>query len=412
MTDTPPNSSVPQPRPSDNRTDPRQAALHTLAALPTPAAPPGPAGVLTDRVLVYTSWDAGQKLLKVLSPQASGLVLRGRKACAGVRQLRRNHFGGVLLIDPEGYTKRAATAEAPFALSQDEDQLFETTLDDILQGQRICGATVALTPTGYLHAGDSDALKAAANTVADLDRDDVLFSVPIDIAWLTNDHISQLIAVLSRLAAPKAVFLGGQFDPLDRYQAAVANLRRLVAEAGHVAVFRTDLTGFDALTHGAFAASIGTGGSLRHVIPFGEYRRARTMDQSPSVLFPDVMAFFKGSTLAQRFANARPPACSCSACQGRRLDTFLGRADAEAAHSHGVCTWIEWITDMLAQPTLADRAQWWRNRCAAAVAHHDNVNAQLDQPDAFKPPKALKAWADLPAWPSTTEPAPRRSRTR
>lgn len=410
MTDTPLDPPVPQPRPSNNRTDPRQAAPLTLATLPAPTAPPGPAGSLTDRVLVHTSWDTGQNLLKVLSPQASGLVLRGSKAGTGVHQLRKNRFDGVLIIDPEGYTQAAATAEAPFVLPQ--DQLFETTLDDILQGQRTCGATVTLTPTGYLRAGDSDALKAAANTVATLERDDVLFSVPIDIAWLTNDHIGQLIAVLARLAAPKAVLLGGQFDPLDRYQTAVANLRRLVTEAGHVAVFRTDLTGFDALTHGAFAASIGTGGSLRHVIPFGEQRRANTMDQSPSVLFPDVMAFFKGSTLATRFANARPPACSCLACQGRRLDTFLSRTDSEAAHAHGICTWIEWITDMLAQPTLADRAQWWRNRCAAAVAHYDNVNAQLDQPDAFKPPKALESWADLPTWPSVTEPDPRQSRTR
>jgi hypothetical protein len=39
-----------------------------------------------------------------------------------------------------------------------------------------------LTPTGYFRAGDSDALKAAANVVAALGRDDVLFSVPIDIA--------------------------------------------------------------------------------------------------------------------------------------------------------------------------------------------------------------------------------------
>jgi hypothetical protein len=60
----------------------------------------------------------------------------------------------------------------------------------------------------------------------------VLFSVPLDIAWLKNEHIGLLIAVLSRLDIPKAIFLGSQFDPLDRYKHAVMNLRRLVPRRG------------------------------------------------------------------------------------------------------------------------------------------------------------------------------------
>jgi hypothetical protein len=386
-------------------------ALRALAARPAPVKPPGPVGALTDRVLVHTSWDTGQRLLDALAPRADGLVLRGGKAGAGVRELRKGGFGGVLVIDSESYAVAAATAEAPFVLPQ--DGLFEVTLEQILKGQRDCGATVALTPTGYLRAGDGPALKAAADTVATLDRDDVLFCVPIDIAWLNEENIGQLIAVLARLDTPKAVFLGGQFDPLQRYKAAVSNLRRLVAEAGHIAVFRTDLTGFDVLTHGAFATSIGTGGSLRHIIPFGQKPRSgNNKDQSPSVLFPDLMAYVRGSKLAQRFADARPPGCSCSACGGRNLDTFLGRRDSAAAHAHGVCIWSEWISDMLGQPTLADRATWWHNRCRSAVDFYDVVNTQLDQPGAFEAPTPLKAWAELPAWPSLTQPSPRRTRTR
>jgi hypothetical protein len=317
MTDMPPDSPPPQPRPSGSGTDPRGAALRALADRSTPAAPAGPANALTDQVLVHTSWDAGQKLLDVvLSSNAGGFVLRGSKASNGVQQLKQDGFGGVLLIDPESYDEAVATADAPFILPK--DTLYEVTLDEILNGQRACGATVALTPTGYFRAGDSDALKAAADAVAALGRDDVLFSVPIDIAWLGNDHIGQLIAVLERLKAPKAVFLGGQFDPLDRYKAAVANLRRLVAEAGHTAVLRTDLTGFDVLCHGAFATSIGTGGSLRHIIPFGEPpRSSNNKDRSPSVLYPDLMAFFRGSTQANRFANV--PAPRCQACGDRAL---------------------------------------------------------------------------------------------
>jgi hypothetical protein len=291
MTDMPSDPHPLQPRPSGNGTEPREVALRALADQSRPEAPAGPAWALTDQVLVHTSWDAAQKLLDVvLSSNAGGFTLRGSKAGDGVKQLKREGFDGVLLIDSESYDEALATEDAPFVLPK--DTLYEVTLDEILDGQLTCGATVALTPTGYLPAGDSDALKAAANVVAALGRDDVLFSVPIDIAWLSNDNIDQLIAVLARLEAPKAIFLGGQFDPLDRYRAAVANMRRLVAEAGHVAALRTDLNGFDALCHGAFATSIGTGGSSRHIIPFGEQRRSSdNKDQSPSVLYPDLMAF-------------------------------------------------------------------------------------------------------------------------
>ncbi|SMD27629.1 hypothetical protein [Kibdelosporangium aridum] len=163
------------------------------------------------------------------------------------------------------------------------------------------GACVALTPTGYLQAGDSDALRAAVRAAREIGRDDVLFSAPLDIGWFLNDHIDHLIAVLATLPLPKAVFLGGQFDPMDRYRDGVPNLRRVVAEAGDIAVFRTDLTGFDAMSQGAFATSIGSGGSLRHIIPFGQIRRSNNKDESPSVLYGDLMTFYKGSTLADKF---------------------------------------------------------------------------------------------------------------
>jgi hypothetical protein len=222
--------------------------------------------------------------------------------------------------------------------------------------------------------------------------------VPLDIAWLKNDYIDHLIAVLIRLERPKAIFLGGQFDPMERYKAAVENLRRLVAEAGNVAVLRTDLTGFDVMSHGAYATSIGTGGSLRHIIPFGETPFAQQKDPSPSVLFEELMSFHKGTTLAQRFANTRPPVCDCVTCHGQALDRFLSRGDRFDAHRHSVHTWASWTKDMHGQSTLADRATWWRNRCHGAVTYTEIINAQISQPDAFRAPKPLQAWAELPPW--------------
>lgn len=409
MTDTSSTLPVPEPRPSSEPPDPREVALRELAARAIPKTPPGVVGRLVDQVLVHTSWDAGRNLIADLPDGVGGIVLRGTKNGTGTRALAKARFPGEVVLDSEAHAAAAATVEAPFVLPSDGG-LFGLSLDQVLDSQRQAGATVGLTPTGYLRAGDGDPLKAAADVVAKLDRDDFLLGLPLDVAWFNNDNIGLLIAVLKRLDVPKAVFLGGQFDPMDKYKSGVLNLRRLLAEGGDIAVLRTDLTAFDAMTHGAFAASIGTGGSLRHIIPYGERAfSANKDDQSPSVLYGDLMTFFKGKTLAERFANDPPP--TCSDCGGRPLDEFTKRSDRTAAHAHGLHTWGGWVDEMKAHTSLAARASWWKDRCAAAVAQCDIVNSQINQEGAFEAPAPLKAWADLPAWLSTTSPAPRRSRT-
>jgi hypothetical protein len=378
-------------------TEPIAASVRPVAA----RGPGGPARQLTDRLLVHASADSALSLAGFLPDGGSGLVLCGKKANRAAKQLRTQRFTEPVLIDPCGYTQAAATPEEPFVLAN-EDTLFPVTLDEALQGQRDCGTTAALTPTGYLHAGDTDSLKAAANAVASLNRDDTILGLPLDAAWFKDDHIDSLVAILSRLEAPKAVMLGAQFDPVERFnpRTTVINLRRLFGEAGDLALLRTDLTGFDALCHGAFAASIGTGGSLRHVIPIGQFARsADTKDQSPSVLYGAVMRFYRGSTIAKRYANDVPP--TCADCDGRPLDTFLAKTDTAAAHLHGLHTWSRWAEQMRQHDSLAARTIWWRNLCRLAVTEAAAINAQLEQDDAFVPSDTISIWADLPAPPTT-----------
>ncbi|SMD27628.1 hypothetical protein [Kibdelosporangium aridum] len=82
-----------------------------------------------------------------------------------------------------------------------------------------------------------------------------------------------------------------------------------------------------------------------------------------------------------------------------------------------MCTWADWIDDLRARNTLADRAIWWRNRCVRAMTTADAVNVQINQQGAFTVPGPLQAWAQLPPWLSATQPVtrpprrPRRSRT-
>jgi hypothetical protein len=410
MTDdaTPPDY-VPQPRPTSDRVAEREAALQELARQSAPAVPPGAAGILTDRVLLHTSWDTCRKLLP-LPEHIGGLVLRGAGAATGIKHLTKAGFDRPIAFDPEGYEDAAATEDEPFVLLPDDDSLFGLTLEQELQRQRDFGACIALTPTGYLYAGDSDALRAAVRAAGQIDRNDVVFSVPLDVGWFQAEHIDHLIAVLAKLELPKAVFIGGQFDPMERYKDAVANLRRVVAEAGRVAVLRTDLTGFDVMSHGAFATSIGSGGGLRHMIPLGQFRRSNKNDESPSVLFGDLMSFFKGSTLQEKFADSQAPICDCASCDGRELDTFLTKDDSVPAHRHGMCTWAAWISGLRACRTISERATWWRTKCVDAVANAEIVSTQINQPDAFTPPETLRAWAELPAWLSAIHPVTRRQR--
>ncbi|MET9225683.1 hypothetical protein [Lentzea sp. NPDC003310] len=400
-------ADLPQPRKVPPAEDTRAAALDALSRAPRPLVPEGRAGLLTDRMLVHACFDTGYKLLDLLPQDVSGLVLSGKKARAGIKKLRRDRYEGALVADPEGYREANATEDDPFVLAN--DGLFSLSLNDVLQAQLDVGATVAMTPTGYIPAGEAGPLKAAADIVNGLDRDDFLFSVPIGVAWLTNENYPQLRAILSHVKAPKVIMVGGQFDPYERNKDAVANLRRLIAEAGPIAVFRTDLVAFDVMCHGGFAASIGTGGSLRHVVPYGQIRRAKPRkedeppDTSPSVLFPELMSFHKGSLLQHRFSNVpRPPKCKCDSCRGRSLDTFLDKADAMDAHAHGVHIWSRWSDEMRHHRTLGERAQWWKERCRNAVDHCATVNAEIKQKDAFDAPSTLKVWANLPAWASAT----------
>lgn len=380
-----------QPVPPHPRSNP-EAAGETGASRSV-SIPAEGAAVLANHVLVHARPRGVTSLIQAVDSQRSGIILCGAKPEQGIKHCRDNNFKGILAIDPRGYEDGPATPEAPFTLSP-EGQLFPPSLEQVLDDQREAGADICLTPTRFIEAGDSLSLKAAARKAASLDRNDTVFSVPIDIAWLNSTYINQLIAVLARVPIPKGIFLGAQLDPLDNVKEAVANVRRLCAEAGSVAVFRTDFEAFDAVAHGAFSASFGTSGTLRHITPPGEKTEIIIQDKSPNVLVPDLIHFLRGSTIARKFANATAPACECATCKGGRIDTFLGQDDRTAADLHNVRTWMDWLPGLVDTAPVSSRAQWWQGRCEAAVTNHDIYNSQLGIRNAFKPPRPLTIWAN------------------
>ncbi|GAA4242448.1 hypothetical protein GCM10022254_75480 [Actinomadura meridiana] len=369
---------------------------------PVLASPPRQAAQLLDqRILILERPRFVTAMPALVNTAHSGLVLCDAKAARHTAALRPA-CSGLLLEDQSPYEKQIATADAPFDLPA--DVLFGGELGDVLDEQRRRGADLAIAPTRYVQAGDSDALKAIMRTAAELERDDVLIPLPVAVTWLMNDQRRQLAAVIRRIPHPVALILGGQRDPLRHFTDAPQNLRAVLAdlhEVGPVGLWRTDLAGFDALAHGAAFAGIGAGGSVRHLVPAGE--RAESAERAggpnwPSVLVPDLMIYKRADTLERIYANDTAPPCTCRRCGNSPLPSFHGATDAikADAHAHNTATWTAWLPNFLGNTGLSARQAWWRTRCRRAVDAHELENTRLRQPKAFKPTPVLKQWAREP----------------
>ncbi|WP_159771368.1 hypothetical protein [Streptomyces sp. HM190] len=147
---------------------------------------------------------------------------------------------------------------------------------------------------------------------------------------------------------PKAVMLGGRMDPLARYVKAVGHLKQVIEEVPGTALLHTDLAAFGAPAFGAAFTAFGAGSRCRHIIAPGGKAQTNTSIpvQSPHVLFPDLMAFFLGETIAERYGGAEAPLCFCSACADRLApDAFTSnRGELPAAAApHNVAVLMEWL---------------------------------------------------------------------
>jgi hypothetical protein len=356
----------------------------------SPAAAVRPVADLSGRLLLQSSPRRVGWIREHLDPVRSGLVLSGPEALKKAQRLRlEDGYTGLLLTDPAVYEQAAATEDEPFPAVGDQLS-FADPLEESVADQLGKGASAALTPTGYIHAEESDALIAAARRVRDFNDPRVIFAVPVDVGWLRDDPVKQLIAVLNLVPGTKALMLGGQMDPLGHFPAAVANLVRLLDEVPHTALLRTDLAAFGALVHGAAFTAFGTTSGLRHIVPPPQpaATSGKGFADSPHVLVPELMAFFLGSKIARRFAAAPAPVCGCAACGERALDTFADLEEQQPAAAHNTAVLMEWGRTLDAVDTSA-RAAWWQQRCQHAADRYEQVNSAIDQPKAFAPPPQL-----------------------
>lgn len=380
-------------------------SVSSPSAPATRRVPKGTPSLLVDRVLVQTS--AGEQLQAVLphvDAATSGVVLsRGRmKNRANLRRLITGlpdrGLDVPVVFDPEGYRRHIATSDEPFYF--DRDGIFAETLEQNLSDQRALGAHVALTPTGLVGTQSVDALEAAAEQASRLSRDDFMFTAPLDARILDDQSLTNRVAaIFSSLKVPVAIMLGGQLDPLGKKsKRRIRAVRTLTAGPAHIAALRTDFNAFDVVCHGGFTAAIGSGGSLRHAIgPEEQPMSLDREDESPSVLYPRLGSWWRGSRIAKEHGRQSAPVCKCRVCDGQRLNRFVSREDSAEARGHAVLVWQEWSRLVFEQEDMTQRALFWKTFCAGRIAEHEYLSDQLKRAQPLKAQPAFTAWAELPA---------------
>ncbi|WP_152364940.1 hypothetical protein [Microlunatus speluncae] len=240
------------------------------------------------------------------------------------------------MIEPTSTTVWA-TEDAPFDL--DTSGLFPQEINEVLDGQIQAGASVAVTPTRVFRASDSASMKAALEVANKLERDDVVFLLPVHYRWLDKDNIKQLIAIVQRSRHPAAIALADSSSNPLAHKGAISSYRRLFETVRWAMPWRTDLAAFDALAHGARAAAIGQLPSLRRLaFPDQKSFSSDKRDKSPHVLLRSLLRYRRSSLMQQEwFASALPDTCPCPHCRGRGIDRFNGSDEQRLqAHLHNL----------------------------------------------------------------------------
>lgn len=354
---------------------------------------------LSTRVLVIAKGEADETAPHV-DPERSGLVIAGATPLRRLAVIKRNLPNLTVMVEPSS-VEDWATAEHPFSL--DTDGLFPVRLSDVLDEQIRAGADVAVTPTRVFRAVDSDAMKTALLEVNNLDRDDVLFLLPVHHRWLSNDNIKQFIAVISRSRHPVAVALAdSRANPMS-HSGVVANYRRLFEEAPWAMPWRADLAAFDALAHGAGAAAVGQIPSLRRIAFPGEQGYSSDKrDMSPHVLLRRLLRYRRTSKMqTEWFASKPADACQCAHCNGQGIDRFDSSNEQRlSAHLHNLHE-VTAMREELDGLATADIALWWQRQLIDVEYECQALKGRIGVD--------VKVTADVRAWsagPRVQHPAP------
>lgn len=371
---------------------PPSDAVTTTTVSRTRAERSDAARLLSGRTLMLASTDA-PVLAPLLDLKLSGLILTGGSAYGALKPLQWQVPDMLLAIEPVSVTKYTATAESPFQLAT--DGLFPQTLADFLDGQSIAGAAITVTPTGFFPAGDADPIKEAVRQCNSSGRDDTVLLLPVHPRWLKADNIDQLIAIAILSHHPVGLVVCDSFkDPLDE-KGVPAGYRKFFASVPAAIAWRADLAGFEAMSQGALAATIGELPSMRRgIVPGIGPRSSDRTDKSPAVLLPGMLRYARTSWMTRHwFASSAAPICQCRSCKGRTWDSFTGSdEDRLLAHLHNLEVVMSLVEDMSWQ-TAEGRKDWWRHLLAQAEVEHETLSVRTSVMIAM--PGPIKQWLEL-----------------
>lgn len=390
--------SPPPPRGAPSGAAPAAGITSTSATTraSAPSVAPEYTGVrrrIHGRVLVLIGEDA-EHYVDVVNDACSGLVIGGKGALEEVRRMAHSHPDRVLAVDPWLSEKGYASEEAPFILEVADEEapalLPAPTLEEYVQAQIGAGATFAITPTGVMRAGDRRSLKKAIRQVNDLDRDDLVFYAPLELAWFTSANVNGLIGVLAACRHPVAIAIADSNG--DPYTKVLPALRSVVASLSYGMIWRSDLAGLDLMAHGAKAASIGVLPAKRAAKVPDSFRRASDKtDRLPQVLRPELLRYVRTSYMRDEwYAATQPPLCWCKVCDGREIDRFSQATESRLeAHRHNAVTLVALIENV---GNFVGDKNWWRVLARDAVAEHTVLGGLLGR--RVEPPASVDAFAD------------------
>jgi hypothetical protein len=344
---------------------------------------------LNTQVLAYVGSGTEPHACAAMATAAGGLVVRGMQGASLATKVRKHGYTGPLLVDPACYEHE------PFHPATYAGSLFG--LDEhwlaVQQEQRVAAY---FSPSEYVPSGDRRQLKSvleagqrfSARTVTGSHRAPAFVALPADRRWLTHD-LDYFTRAVAAIDEPIALILAHPDDPLGS-KPAVEALVHLLRQVPAIALLRTDLAGLGALSVGAIFAGIGITTSLRHLVPFGVPAGGTRGDRSPRVLVPPLLAYKKGSWLAQLEDDDGILDCTCGICASRTLRRFDDPALATEAHRHSVLSW-RGIADRLLAVHSDQRPGAWAAMCSAAVDMHEELGDLTGIP--MSAPDYLKAWA-------------------
>jgi hypothetical protein len=349
---------------------------------------------LSDRIMTATGSEHAFRLALSVDHRIGGLVITGMRALSDVRSLRLAHSDLVLIVDPTSHDDHIATADAPFYLPTPDGQLFPPTLAEVVSGQRDAGATVVTLPTGYIEAGETDAVRAVIDAGNQVAGEDILVPLFLAEGWLQPELVKFLRGAMARSAHPVAIALGSQTNPLASKKRLLLyrELFNTSPELPPRFAWRTDFAGIDAMAFGAAGAVVGVLPAQRRITPPAQKGKARNpKDKSPYVVMPGSLHYMKaGAMRAELFASEPAPDCPCATCGGRPVDRFT-KHDAAEAHLHNLAM-VQEISARLSLTPTHLRRQGWADLVHAAVGFHLELGRRVGRP--VNAPKDVQTWAE------------------